>query len=1231
MVGAGFSRNSADLFPGNGSPPTLDDLEGAIFKELYPQSGLNDRGDTTNQLNRSNSFPQLAQEYVAAYGHTQLHQFLKDHICDNQLIPTNLHERLLSLPWRDVFTTNWDTLLEKSLISVPEHKYSILRNKDEIPLSAQPRIVKLHGSFPSHFPLICTQEDYRTYPVKFAPFVNTVQQSMMESVFLLIGFSGDDPNFMHWTGWVRDNLGESAPKIYLAGWLDLSLSQRRVLEHRNVVAIDLAHHPKANGWPEHQRHKSATQWILHTLEQGRPYTITEWPSPEIKFYPPIPDELRPVVESCVTEPKEEPHPSNQAVPEKFSTRVDWIIDTWAHNRSLYPGWLATPVSITKNMSNGTDDWEPIVLNALPNLDPIIQLRIIYELIWRREVFLDPLSNELETAARGVLRVINCDARTVNCESKSEIDWSYVRRDYRNVLLALVTTARLRFDHETFKKRLKALEGFKNDDPDVSHRIHHERCLWAIFSLDYRSLSDLLGSWKLENCDPFWMVRKAALLYEINKLEEAKELARRALEAIRKIPDDSSSVAGFSREGWSMELSVVIESTESRMKFIHSDQGKFEYPPNLSRFKKRWRELAAMKCNAPSELREYANALANKEKREPSLAFDLGMKTGSTIVFSNAEHHRWKAAHRVIRLFEVVGLPMFGFYILKAAAEELSVSEPEMGVRIILRTLVSDGDESLKRLLSRPRVAMISAELARKLANICDSVIKYALPRVGVVDIGYWIQFWTERMQVAMEALSRLVVRLDAEDVENVFKFALAAYQNEAIIQKNWSHRSLRNLLRRSWHALPTKRQDRCILDLLSAPILGKGNTVRERFLYPSPNELFHNKYVPPDRTVENEDRWQQIITQLVRGLNDGGDVRMRASLWIRQIVLWKRLTEKENSLVAQALWSNEFIDSTGLPTGTDLYDWEFMILPEPEADIAKQHFHDKYFSDKESVKEDEKELRGTLSNIGSAISGLKIHGKSFAFSGVEKEYLIDLLRKWSDVPMPDPKNANHSISLHSVDRLIMNEIVGVSTIISELTIPTDIAEKLYQKMNGLSDLDFATFGFIPGLSVVLADRFDELVQNLRLGLVSQNEYLAEEALRVLETWLPLTIEPVPHIQPPPDDIVREVGVMIAARRKEILGYALQGAKWIFDKGADTHKEAINGMTLVGLTYLLEELQYDRNDIENNYDVPHLRYQCAQLVSSMCANGLQNEPTIVRWLQDAKEDPLPEVRYAVDTV
>ena len=59
----------------------------------------------------------------------------------------------------------------------------------------------------------------------------------------------------------------------------------------------------------------------------------------------------------------------------------------------------------------------------------------------------------------------------------------------------------------------------------SHRIIHERCLWAIYSMDFESLDVLLGEWHVEECDPVWMIRKAALLRESDHRDEAAELGR----------------------------------------------------------------------------------------------------------------------------------------------------------------------------------------------------------------------------------------------------------------------------------------------------------------------------------------------------------------------------------------------------------------------------------------------------------------------------------------------------------------------------------------------------------------------------------------------------------------------------------------------------------------------------------------------------------------------------------
>ena len=1228
MVGAGFSRNAFSLVPDPDNPPTLDNLKAEFSKELYPRQGRKGRECITDRLAKSGNLPLLAQEYEVAFGRSRLNQFLQDRIRDGLLKPTDVHKRLLRLPWRDVFTTNWDTLLEKTRDFVPNRKYSVLRNKDEIPLADQPRIVKLHGSFPAHFPLICTQDDYRTYPVQFAPFVNTVQQAMMETVFLLVGFSGDDPNFVNWTGWVRDNLGESAPKIYLAGWLNLSQNQRRLLEYRNVVAIDLAQHPKANKWPEHLRHEYAIEWILYTLERAKPYMVTNWPLPRTKDHPKILKDLHPVVEINADEPKKEPHPSECSG--DILARVDRIIRIWAHNRKLYPGWLAVPVSVRKSISYNTDDWEPIILGALPKLGLVPQLRTIYELIWRREILLDPLSSQLESSAETLLLQIDCKARTVAGESQTEIEWSDVRQDYRNVMLALATTARFRFDDETFEKRLLVLKDFKNDDPDVAQRIQHERCLWAMYSLNYTLLSDLLSKWSPEDCDPFWMIRKATLLYEINRVYEAGELAVRALSAIRIIPDDSRSVVGASREGWSLELRAVVESIISWMRY-DPNQDDAKFPPDLSDFFNRQRELAPFKCNTQSEIQGYVNALALRDKRKVAPPFDLGIKTLPGINFSNVEQERWRAAHRAIRLSEVAGVPTFGFDTLKSAAEELSVSEPEMAVRMVLRTLSNDVDDCLKRILSRPHIAVMSVELSRKLAVICHSIITYASPRIGVVDTAGRTPFWIERMRVAMEVLSRLVVRLSSEEVENVFNHALGAYHNSTIVRQPWLCQPLCNMLTRSWSALPKQLRTARILDLLSAPILGVGNTECWQNLYPTPNNLLREQFTPPDRTNDNEDLWQHVVKHLILGLMEGGEARMRSSNWVFQIASWIRLTDSEAEKVARALWNRKFVEPAGLPGETGLLDWVFMVLPEPKLGSAEQRFRKKYLSDGENVKRNVRELRKTLDQVGSAILGLNRTQKSLDLSETERRFLIDILLQWSDTAMPAHKDPSTLDSFNIADNLTISEINGVSAILTEVKISIDLAQKLYQKMKGLSDLGYPVFGFIPGLSTVLEDRFGELTEIMRLGLISQNEDKAEAALMALDRWLAHATGLASRIQPPPEDLVREIGVIIATRRRGTLGLALQGAKWIFDKGTDSQKQIIQNMTLDGLRYLLEELRYERKNVGQNNDLPDLRKYSVQLALSMHKKGLQNNDTIGRWLKEAENDPLPELRYAMDPV
>ena len=197
MVGTGFSRNAESTNPSTQPFPTWADLGKVMYRSLYPNNDPSDRQYVENEISAisGDGVLKLAYEYEKSFGRTGLDTLLRNSIPDSQYRPGRLHKLLMQLPWADVFTTNYDTLLERTRIV--DKNYCLVTTHEDIPGSTKPRIVKLHGSFPSNRPFIFTEEDYRTYPIKHAPFVNMVQQSLMENTFCLIGFSANDPIFIN--------------------------------------------------------------------------------------------------------------------------------------------------------------------------------------------------------------------------------------------------------------------------------------------------------------------------------------------------------------------------------------------------------------------------------------------------------------------------------------------------------------------------------------------------------------------------------------------------------------------------------------------------------------------------------------------------------------------------------------------------------------------------------------------------------------------------------------------------------------------------------------------------------------------------------------------------------------------------------------------------------------------------------------------------------------------------
>ena len=206
MVGAGFSRN-ADV-PAHVKVKQWND----VGEDIYCRLQTVDKAEPSDLIFKTPM--RLASQFAAVNGRSELDNLIRDSIPDDRMHPGALHRQLLSLPWRDVFTTNYDTLLERARKGL-QRNYSVVTSKEMLLYKKSPRIIKLHGSFPDKTPFLMTEEDFMSYPVQHPEYVNTVRQALVESIFCLVGFSGDDPNFTSWQAWLRDVMGEYAGPSYL--------------------------------------------------------------------------------------------------------------------------------------------------------------------------------------------------------------------------------------------------------------------------------------------------------------------------------------------------------------------------------------------------------------------------------------------------------------------------------------------------------------------------------------------------------------------------------------------------------------------------------------------------------------------------------------------------------------------------------------------------------------------------------------------------------------------------------------------------------------------------------------------------------------------------------------------------------------------------------------------------------------------------------------------------------
>lgn len=853
MVGAGFSQ-MCRREPDSPIPPLWRDFASRMQCALGYDA------------NRAPDPLRMAEEYRTMHGEDGLDRLITELIPDGRWTPGEAHKQLLELPWQDVLTTNWDTLLERTTPTTPDRIYQTVFSVQDIAQSSRPRIVKLHGSLPSHKPLIFTEDDYRTYPQRFAPFVNLAQQVMLENELCLVGFSGVDPNFLAWSGWVRDTLGAAARRIRLIGVLNLSSASRSLLEDRHVTPIDLA--PLVKDVPDEERHQVATRLFLSALIGVRPPSPFEWDK-----------RSRKVLET--SSPKEADKP----------TRAE-VVTAWQSDRERYPGWLVAPRRQTYELQFG-----PSLVRTGDDLNET-RLNFAAESIWRhRTNRLIPNFNDLQ------------DADTAYDDNFGCLSLS-MRRD----LCAFAAAEMRKYERwDDWSRWLERLDAIGGDE--ATRRYHYETALRALRDWEDESVANAADA--LRSDEPIWRMRRASLLAALSHDREAAQLYEAALRHVRmQLLEAPDSAWLISLEGWA---SMFYRASYSAL-----TGNDFDWPENDSEeTRMRFVRAKADPWEIVTELEDLASKriLRNRnDNKEWELRFDPGhfRAGGVNRIGGDGEC----PFYGLLEVIERVGAPesisRTNMFSSRLATAYEALSKPDEGDLLAFLSRYRGNDKKLlDRILRRVDLARLSDDVVLKLLNAIPLRVDrlMALPNGGNT---------VNHIVFLLDLMSRVVVRAKAPDASIAFDWAANLTKD---VRLWWGqYQPLDLLLQRSVEPMAEQERQHALKTAIALPTPEEGKAKGPENDWPEVLGAFSGS----DIEAFNVGPQTSVRIDSLVGLAGSAAAltRGRAIGRLHRLNEAGKLSQPQQLAFAQAIWESP--DASGWPRDAKLHPWVYLDLPGSE-------------------------------------------------------------------------------------------------------------------------------------------------------------------------------------------------------------------------------------------------------------------------------------------------------------
>ena len=1147
MVGAGFSRSAASTGDTTKKLPIWSDFSKVLTTELSSSS--------TDPL-------RLAEEYCAYFGKQALHDLINKQLNDAAWAPGELHKSLLELPWSEVLTTNWDTLLERASTEIFQPIYSVASKQEDLSSARSPRIVKLHGTIGKTKDLVFTQEDYRKYPQQHAAFVNFSRQVFIENELCLLGFSGDDPNFLQWAGWVRDHLATHTRRIYLVGALGLGAAKRKYLESINVSPIDLD--DLVTDYDEHDiRHTEATKIFIRALQDLKPKQAWEWEPTQIHR---------------TTMTGEESTKTHQDA-SYAAMLLEEQIPSLEKDRITYPEWLICPYSQRfKLQTLMSDPWpNPKNLSAMTE---IFKAKLLYEITWHHQITFEPIPIWL---ANELLTVCNLD-KSCSLSKKQQLEIA---------LLLLKNTRWMDAPESEHIAQITSqiLEKEKKYWPDILNELAYHNALVARDKFEYVALEQLVEN--IENSNPLWGLRKASLLAELGQFDKSKDLVAQAYkELLTQYRNDQNSVFVLSRLAWAHWL----------MRGVDLSSFTKENKP----FTSHYRDAKCDPWDHIEHIRDRISKALDKQKQqtiEPLFEPGKYRDNASAVSFSNE-------LHPLVLLEGItgtVGMPLRWNnvnFLVDQAARVAELKEVDSAHRFALAIRASNCDSSdvLKKVFSRIEIARISENDVNFLLERCTRATNYWITKCSGKP-GSHAQFAIERLRVFIEVLARVSVRATAEQAKQIFRLGVSIGQKTEL-QHFWLFDAIKHLLEFSLNSIPQSQQPDVLLDALSFPLQSELN-VKD-----------HNKWANPVVDYPGERKQDSALDRRIDEIIDliAPCSTQSAPALLRLLPLIKKgfLRDIELENISEKIWGHGLSLNTIPETG--LLKHVLLEFPSPEPSAVKALVRRHLFEEK-GPNLLNRELLTDIANAAQA-EGIK----EFPSAEQAADYFEQLII-WR------PKKDHNDMM-----GFLQNEEKRTAELISEVLArsvvpalsPEVLTEDFFRKLcDFYTEVDAPEVLVAFPLFAVANETLIAPVEKLiRLGLQSDDAnkvaYASYSLLKLRDH------KKLPAI----DRLIVRLIYLIGSTRMTGLSALLWTANQMYCKKYLSDESIDSLVENLPLIFDNSDYRITPPSSRESVSVSFVRAACARLAWDIVRTSEKQNEELLRILETARHDALPEVRFVL---